>query len=771
MNGNKIFSFKNLTPYAFVPFTNGINFFEDPPLANQNFAQKAYNNLQGLIGSSGEPYINPQTNKAGRFVFPGDPVTQQGWTQSNSDIQPSDFRSLMSVGPFTFASNDTQEIVFALVIAQGINKLHSITELRRTADLARTTYENNFKIPSVTNNAVSSTDGTVHYSLYVDTREIRAQSVTASIVDYVSNVPIRELILLDNGTSDDSVSGDRIFSGSFSVPIQPSPYIVNLRTKDSTGIERTWLNAGEYITTSSITIEGSTVFRDDINNDGEANAGEIVNIGLTVKNNNSFSISGLSMYAKDSRNNKFLTIPAIPKFSLETTLFDWTNSNSYLSFYIPPTYEKNILPCIVDVIDSFNNSWKSINVDVPVSTAYKNVIIQRTSGKGKIDFETVIVDPSKIKDHLYVLYGIDSPSQPSSSVALKDSTTGNVLIESLPIEDGSGNTFETPITDGFKVVIRSIENEPRIKITSSLPPDIQLFYLDQAHGIGFSYPPRSSVHFSDVPNMQINFSTITHFTDSNGNGKVDENEKYFYDTTNVHRSQIADFFFKPIFGASSYVGRYRIPFAAFDISSVPPKQLSIVIFEHSKNNQMWDLGVSSGNQEVFVLNQEYDSVHLVVDTTQIKTNLGIPYYLVSTSFGIYISEFISPLSGENDITIEYSTPFSSRDTFLFNPIYTSIRLNENLPFSFNLSQNFPNPFNPATTIRYSLPKQTLASITIYNILGQKVRTVVNEVKNAGTYEAEWNGRSDGGISVASGIYFYRLTTAGSIITKKMLLLK
>ncbi|MFA6541798.1 MAG: T9SS type A sorting domain-containing protein [Bacteroidota bacterium] len=93
------------------------------------------------------------------------------------------------------------------------------------------------------------------------------------------------------------------------------------------------------------------------------------------------------------------------------------------------------------------------------------------------------------------------------------------------------------------------------------------------------------------------------------------------------------------------------------------------------------------------------------------------------------------------------------------------------PASFHLDQNFPNPFNPATTIRYSLSKQALASITIYNILGQKVRTVLNEVKNAGTYEVEWNGRSDGGISVASGMFFYRMTTDGFTMTKKMLMLK
>jgi len=97
--------------------------------------------------------------------------------------------------------------------------------------------------------------------------------------------------------------------------------------------------------------------------------------------------------------------------------------------------------------------------------------------------------------------------------------------------------------------------------------------------------------------------------------------------------------------------------------------------------------------------------------------------------------------------------------------------NGNLPTRFNLVQNYPNPFNPTTRMKFDLPKRAHVTLTVYNVLGQRVATLVEEELAADSYEVEWNGRSDGGNSVASGIYFYRLTADDFVMTKKMMLLK
>ncbi len=94
------------------------------------------------------------------------------------------------------------------------------------------------------------------------------------------------------------------------------------------------------------------------------------------------------------------------------------------------------------------------------------------------------------------------------------------------------------------------------------------------------------------------------------------------------------------------------------------------------------------------------------------------------------------------------------------------------PDDFRLLQNFPNPFNPATLIRYEIPSgQNMVSLEVYNTLGKKIRTLVNERRDAGSYQVQWDGRDDSGKQIASGIYVYRLQAGPFTEARKMLLLR
>jgi hypothetical protein len=92
-------------------------------------------------------------------------------------------------------------------------------------------------------------------------------------------------------------------------------------------------------------------------------------------------------------------------------------------------------------------------------------------------------------------------------------------------------------------------------------------------------------------------------------------------------------------------------------------------------------------------------------------------------------------------------------------------------FSWSLAQNHPNPFNPETDIRYSLAKEAQVSLTIYNLLGQKIRELVNASQPDGIYTAHWDGKDEVGRSMGSGIYFARLVAGEFVETKRMLLVK
>lgn len=94
-----------------------------------------------------------------------------------------------------------------------------------------------------------------------------------------------------------------------------------------------------------------------------------------------------------------------------------------------------------------------------------------------------------------------------------------------------------------------------------------------------------------------------------------------------------------------------------------------------------------------------------------------------------------------------------------------------LPESCVLKQNYPNPFNPATRIEFDLPQAGRVELAVYNILGEKIRILIDEILPAGSHCVEWDSRDDSGQVVASGIYFYRLSAEADVLSRKMMLVK
>jgi len=94
-----------------------------------------------------------------------------------------------------------------------------------------------------------------------------------------------------------------------------------------------------------------------------------------------------------------------------------------------------------------------------------------------------------------------------------------------------------------------------------------------------------------------------------------------------------------------------------------------------------------------------------------------------------------------------------------------------VPYTFDLRQNYPNPFNPSTVVNYSLERKCHVSISVFNILGQKVKNLVDEELETGAYRAVWDGADDQGNQVASGVYFYKMAAGDFVETRKMVLMR
>jgi hypothetical protein len=129
------------------------------------------------------------------------------------------------------------------------------------------------------------------------------------------------------------------------------------------------------------------------------------------------------------------------------------------------------------------------------------------------------------------------------------------------------------------------------------------------------------------------------------------------------------------------------------------------------------------------------------------------------------------ISGNLNITV-YAMGFRDQTIYLFTNKGIWVNNNEtgiydsHQSIEFTLQQNYPNPFNPVTTIGYSVPLRSFVSVKIYDILGRETAVLVNEEKNPGSYEVNWNAAS-----LPSGVFFCRLKTNDAMITRKMILMK
>jgi len=139
---------------------------------------------------------------------------------------------------------------------------------------------------------------------------------------------------------------------------------------------------------------------------------------------------------------------------------------------------------------------------------------------------------------------------------------------------------------------------------------------------------------------------------------------------------------------------------------------------------------------------------------------------VNNSTGNNPFTLTAPGPGTYTVNAGFKNPNRRWDSVMVDISVTDIGENASKPVLYKLYDNYPNPFNPSTTLRYSLPEASLTSIKIYDAVGKEVAVVVNEMKTAGTYQIEFNA-----VGLSSGIYYYSIQAGTFSETKKMILMK
>ncbi len=210
--------------------------------------------------------------------------------------------------------------------------------------------------------------------------------------------------------------------------------------------------------------------------------------------------------------------------------------------------------------------------------------------------------------------------------------------------------------------------------------------------------------------------------------------------------------------------------SSFSFSQVPdtlffPGYIYSIELGDFNNDGVKDIAVNNFHYGEIVWESLIDVALNPVDSTnwEIVTLAHIPDNIVRMSSGDVDQ------NGTDDIV--YLDNVTGEMYILYNNIHTGIRKHDLSFCNTQLYANYPNPFNPETNIKYSMAKAGSANLTIYNIKGQKVKTLINDHVESGEHSIIWNGKDEKDSDVSSGVYFYRLKTADGVQNRKMLLLK
>ena len=161
-------------------------------------------------------------------------------------------------------------------------------------------------------------------------------------------------------------------------------------------------------------------------------------------------------------------------------------------------------------------------------------------------------------------------------------------------------------------------------------------------------------------------------------------------------------------------------------------------------------------------------VVLIAVMFQVSTSFALISGTVTDTNGIPVSDVLITFTDESNPENEFHSYTDNNGKYELSMSPTSV--DDNMPTDFQLNQNYPNPFNPSTTIPYTLEKSGYVNLSVYNIMGQKVRTLIDSYQAAGSHGVTWNGFDDAGKNVGAGVYIYQFKSKNYSESRKMLLI-
>ncbi|MBN1482101.1 T9SS C-terminal target domain-containing protein [candidate division KSB1 bacterium] len=343
-----------------------------------------------------------------------------------------------------------------------------------------------------------------------------------------------------------------------------------------------------------------------------------------------------------------------------------------------------------------------------------------------------VVDREKIKEnHDYEVTFEDTlldntGNWRTRNFSLKDKTAGTMLFTTMPLLDGNTNTPIPYVIDGFRI---DFDNPPcfMVKETESGWNDPAIYNFEFK-----VYRYSRTMGYPEAADYQIEFGEVG----------IANSVELAISTTRTLPSMPVNF---------------RV------------KNLTTNTYIHFGFYERDVLAGTEGQFTAFTDRTRADEI-IFLDANNVVT---WQFILVQTDAETRRNPGLGDM-----VKIFLDKPFTSADVFNMTMPDDFVQVEQQTsqrPVTFQLSQNYPNPFNPSTTISYTLPRPAYVKLEIYNAIGQKVRTLVNDAQQAAVHKINWDTTNDYGIKLAAGLYIYQLRaesdTESFVETKKMIILK
>jgi hypothetical protein len=635
-----------------------------------------------------------------RYAVAGDPVTRTGWIDGR-EIPPGDRRIVLVTGPFSMSLGDTAEIVVALIGAMGADNISSVQVLKYYDSYAQFAYDNLFVLPSPPPSP---------------------------------NVKVAQLdrqIVLNWGWDEKSVNSIENFNSAgfsfegYNVYQLPSP--------------NASLSEAVKIATYDLVNDVTVILDRTI----DPKTGVLLLVPVQTGSN-----SGIKRYI-DLKTDYIRQRPLV-------------NGQTY--YYAVTAYAYNPDPTSpFRALESTPVVLAVTPQSPPPGTRYYGTVgdtltVTRKSGKSDGQVVAILVDPSITTGHTYQVRFDNAGNWFVVDVnenKVKASSSNQSGDDAYPVVDGVLVKVMGPPLAGKEWLVT--QGAADRWFTGAPSSGGELLFGGAYLGPNFT---GSSVAPGDFKSVEIRFTAKTAYDDTNGNGKYDLGEKYYFDVTKGQKA-----FFYRTWSNATYEGFFDVPFQVYDIENpASPRQLNVVVRDRNANLQ-WD--ISDADEEVtpfeyvWILDDNYDPTGTRWNPstgTGFMTN-GSNHSAYPVLWALWLGQRGTREPYGADVTIQLipnrvNTP---ADTFQYvtqKPTIGDIQLAKEDVEKINA---FPNPyygFNLMETdrlVKYitfnHLPKK--ATIRIFNLAGVLVRTIY---KDDDTQFARWDLRNEHNLPVASGIY-------------------